>query len=484
MTVKEAALKLVRAVILLTILTAIMVGSVSARKMPVSAYITSAKIEIISGDLERYPTAIGYLDSLFLYYGHHSEGLYWMAQIYVDYIEKAPDLAEKKEHVVKMVAYRDTLRMTCENQDIKKKFRKKCDEFVGKMDSTAVKYWREFYNAAIEHLQEIRVVAGDMKSDPDSASQEYYRSKLDAYADSCQTFMGIVLDIDSADHRPYVGIASLHEQKEEYAEANNILEKGLAYAGPEDRPDLLLQVVNNYFRAGDYCPVIPYLKEYCDSNRPPVEADPSWTPEQMEIAQQNLEGWLVNAQNLASVYNRCHKYDSAVAVYRDMADLAPSSIDALTGIGQYFNQMGIFYSDSSRQAVNAGDSATGKAFLDKQREMFDTSKAYFAQAYELAPDDKFVTEEYAVLLYLTGDFQTAIEPFANLTEIEPHVPDHWTSLGDCYLKTQQFDKSARAYEKVVEINPDNIPIWESLELLYKELGETENLAKAQEKLKN
>ena len=51
------------------------------RKLTVGAYISSAKIEIVSGEMERYETAIVYLDSLFKNYGPHAEGLHLMSQI-------------------------------------------------------------------------------------------------------------------------------------------------------------------------------------------------------------------------------------------------------------------------------------------------------------------------------------------------------------------------------------------------------------------
>ena len=94
------------------------------RKLPDSSYLTAAKIEIISGDTKRYKTAIALLDSLFMYYGHQSEGLNLMAQIEVDYIEKSSTPAEKKPHVVKMNAYFDSLTMACDNKELKKKYRK------------------------------------------------------------------------------------------------------------------------------------------------------------------------------------------------------------------------------------------------------------------------------------------------------------------------------------------------------------------------
>ena len=89
------------------------------------------------------------LDSLFLYYGPHSQALGLMGQIMVDFVESKTTADAKSPYVTKMIAYFDTLRITCENKDIKKKYRKKCDQLVEEADSTIVKYWREFYNRGI-----------------------------------------------------------------------------------------------------------------------------------------------------------------------------------------------------------------------------------------------------------------------------------------------------------------------------------------------
>jgi len=51
------------------------------RKLPIGAYIKSAKISIISGDLDRYPEALAMLDSLAMHYGPHAEALYLTSQV-------------------------------------------------------------------------------------------------------------------------------------------------------------------------------------------------------------------------------------------------------------------------------------------------------------------------------------------------------------------------------------------------------------------
>ena len=131
------------------------------KKLPVGSYITSAKIEILSGDPERVKLALVYLSDLAEFYGPHSEAYFWTSQIYYDYIDKVSSPMEKKPHVQSYVVYRDSLRASCDNDDIKKKYRKGCEDFADKVDSIKVLLWREYYNAGAEKLGEI----GEVKTD-------------------------------------------------------------------------------------------------------------------------------------------------------------------------------------------------------------------------------------------------------------------------------------------------------------------------------
>jgi len=442
------------------ILGIILAGSAQA-KLPLDVYIRSAKIEVLSGDLDRYKTAIDYLDSVSYYYGPHAEAYFWMSQIYVDFIEKTPNLDEKKPNVEKYVAYSDSLNLTCENKELDKKHRKGCKDFVEKEDSTTVKYWREFYNAAVQQLQQIDVTRSDQRAGTDTsqAAKEFFENKIRDLADSAQMNMEMAILLDSTDHRPYLGLATAYEAKGELAKSTDLLVKALNLT--EDSTSLLLQIAYNYINQGDYCGSIHYLRAY-------VYKVPSDTG---------------NLLNMATVYNNCRELDSAVVMYRRLLQENPNSTDALNGIGKYFNQIALGTMDSVRAARDAKDDAAVKKWQDVRNNYFDSAKVYFGRAFAAAPDDKSVAEEYGVICYITEDYTAAIPAFKKLTELEPGNPDNWTSLGDCYLKTQQFDKSARAYEHVVEIQPDNIPVWESLEALYKELKESNNLKKAQARIK-
>ncbi len=272
---------------------------------------------------------------------------------------------------------------------------------------------------------------------------------------------GFSILIDSTDYRAYVGLAKMAEEKEDFMLANQHIEEALRFVGDDERHQLLLEAVYNYFKANEYCVSIPFLLEYC------------------EIATTDV----ANMYNLTSVYNRCGEYDKAVDWHRKILEVDSQYVDALLGIGQHHKQMANNCADSSRKADEAGDESAAKAWQEKRREEFLKSKDYHERAFNTAPDSLRVASEFGMVCYLLADYECAITAFDKMTQLEPGNADNWTYLGDCYMKTQAFDKSARAYEKVVEIEPDNLPIWESLKLLYAELKETENLAIAEEHLK-
>ena len=73
----------------------------AARKLPAGAYITSAKIHVIE---DRPADAVAMLDSLFMFYGPHSQALGLMGQIMVDFVESKTTADEKSPYVTKMIA--------------------------------------------------------------------------------------------------------------------------------------------------------------------------------------------------------------------------------------------------------------------------------------------------------------------------------------------------------------------------------------------
>ena len=428
------------------------------RKLPVSAYIKSAKIEIVSGDPERYLTAAAMLDSLFMNYGHHAEGLFLMSQMMVDGIETSSGPIAKTPYVGMMVAYIDSLHMCCENKDIKKKYRKNCDKFIQQMDSIAVKYWREFYNAGVEQLGEMNGFLEDLKTISDSSMKAYLENGLKSNFDSSLINLQLAITINPTDDRSFIGVATAYERIDNFENAIEWKRKALELSG--DSASLLLSIGYNYINMDKFCEAIPYLKAIVDG-----------APDD-----------LTNMYNLTICYNNCGMYDSAMVFYDKILKLDTNNIDVLSAVGRYYNEMGRQAADSTKNYEQTDNTKLAKEWRARKDESFDSSRVYFKRAFVINPEDEFIADMYGIICAIDGEFEEAVVAFKKLTEINPDNIEYWTSLGDCYLNLKNFDESIIAYEKVVELDPSNRQVWQQLMDLYHEKGNTAKETEAKKHL--
>jgi len=430
------------------------------RKLPISAYLKTAKIEILSGELERYEYAIAMLDSLFMHYGPHAEGLYLMGQIMVDHIEATSDLEAKGAYLEKMVAYFDSLKMCCGNEEIKESYRDEedCKEFITTADSLRVKYWRQFFNDGIKQLGLAEELQKDLESVTDSSARSFIEEGLKANVDSSieNVKLSIVAIADSV--RPYLIIDKAYGMKGEYQSGIEWLRKG--FDKSDDPATIQLSIAYDYIMLKDYCGAIPYYRDYLAN-----------APEDI--------GTL---KNLAICYNNCGMYDSAVAVYYNILAVEPENADIVSSIGRFFNTLARTASDSTSKFQQENNDEMAETWADKKQAAFDSSRVYFRRAFEIKPDAS-TAEQYGLICALLGDYEEATIGFGKLTELEPQRADNWTSLGDCHLSLKQFKDAASAYEKVVELEPDNISVWEHLKDLYFETKQNAKHAEAEKKLK-
>lgn len=458
-------MKLFKTIAISILTIAILFGSVYAkrgRKLPVGAYLKSAKIEILSGDMKRYVTAIALLDSLFMHYGPHSEAMFLMGQIEVDYIDKTANPEDKYPHVERLVAYNDSLNLCCDkdNKDVKKKYKKDCKKFIQMTDSVNVKYWREFYNAAVEQMNYIKEIKNDISMESDSSVIERFNQDIKANVDSSSANYKLCLLLNESDARVYIGLGSLFEKVKDYDKAIEWMTKGLEYT--EDRDKILLPIAYNYFNKTDYPGAIPYLKEYVDRN-----------PEDT-----------ANMGYLVICYNASKKFDSSFIYNQHILSVVPENVDALNSIGHYYGTFSREANDSTRAYQDAGNDAKAKEWTEIKNNNIDSSITYYERSIASFSDDTRIHELYATYTYIRGQFVKAISSFDKLTELQPEISDHWSSLGDCYIQTKEFDKATTAYEKVVEIDPKNKAVWEQLVSLYGELEQPTKKAEAQKKLKS
>ncbi|MFQ6007382.1 MAG: tetratricopeptide repeat protein, partial [Candidatus Zixiibacteriota bacterium] len=429
-----------------------------ARKLPVSAYIKSAKIEILSGEFERYQTAIAMLDSLFMHYGPHAEGLKLMGQIMVDLLEKTPNPSEKAPFLEKMVAYFDSLHMCCNNKDIKKSYRKGCKKYITIADSTVMKYWRQFFNAGVNQFNTAENLRNDLQNQTDTAIISRMERDFQASVDSAILNMKLATIAIPDSARTYLIIDKAYGLKGEYQIGIDWLRKALDKSG--DSATIIPSIAYDYIQMNDYCGAIPYYK-----------ADAEMHPDD-----------IATLTNLAICYHNCEMYDSAASIYRKVIALDPNNADMYFNLGFYYNIEAGMASDSAAKYQEEKNEKMASTWRQKRDEAFDSARVYFKNAFELNPDDVSAAEQFGVVSVLRGNCEEAIKGFRRVVELQPQQTDSWISLGDCYLTLKQFDDAIAAYEKVVKLNPRDIRVWEHLKDLYFETGQKTKLAEAEKKL--
>lgn len=440
------------------------------RKLQPGAYISSAKIEILSGEEERIKTAMALLDSLFMHWGPHAEAYYWMSQIQVDLMNRRSDLEAKLPYAEKMVAYIDSLHMTCEDESIKESYRDDCDEYIQKTDSTRVLFWRQFYNAGVGQIAKVGELMTSIENETDSSALEYYKTSLAAQLDSCKDNMALAVTIDSTDPRTYIGLASAYEKTGDFATSREWLLKALDKS--EDRSEVLIQIAYNYIQSNEYCEAIPYFEEYIEI----ITAD-----DEVMSNPDNIPSVVGTMYNLTICYNNCQHYDKAYELGQRILTYDPENAEVLQAAGRYHNQMARQANDSAN-VYKESDAEKYEYWSEQKKMRFDSARVFLKKAFELHPDNKGIADEYGVTSAILGNLQEAAVAFSRITEIDPDDARNWTSLGDCYLSLHEFEKAAEAYEKVIELQPENSAVMETLRDVYKQLGENAKAAELDKKL--
>lgn len=444
---------------LIVVLAAGAVVLAQGRKLPEGAYLKTAKIELSYDNLDHCPLAIAMLDSLFMHYGHHGEGMYLMTRIWDMYIEKTGGLEEKQKHATKFAAYNDTLHLTCASKTIKKKYQDKCDSYALISDSMKVKHWRVFQLAAVSSMNRLDTLIRAVAEATDSTVKAENQAMVQPTADTAILYATLAITIQPEDPDPYLVLGSVYEKQKDYAKSTEWLSKGLARA--KDSSQILIQMAYNEIYANRYGDAIPFFKTY------------------LNLRPEDTGTWF----NLAICYTNTKQYDSAVAVYYKMLSLSPQSTDALTGLGEYYVGMARSANDSATEAQRAKDDRGAAAWGDKRKEHLDSAYNYLKKAFELDSINATLGEEYAIVATTLSKWEEAAAAFVKLTELDPNQSGNWMSLGDCYIGLKKFPEATSAYEKVIALEPNNRPILEKLRELYQEARRADKVAEIDKKLK-
>jgi tetratricopeptide (TPR) repeat protein len=466
---KEETLRLGLKIALMSVAIMAAVGgsfaAPKARKLTADAYLKTAKIEIGYVDTTRYPYASVMLDSLFLHYGPYAEGYFWIAKMQIDLNEKTGDLKKKQPFVAKAMVYLDSLHMVCADKNAKPNNKKGCDKFTAELDSIKVFYWRTFYNNGVEQLKQITEQANNLLTETDSTAIAEARKIITQNTDSCLDNMNLAITIDPKDSRAYIGVANAYEKQDSLERSTEWLGKGLERAvTPEERLPLVQQLAVSMGSASKFCEAATYFAEW-------VRLIPKDT------------GAVETMSNLAICLNGCEKYDSALAVQREILKLRPDYASALTGVARYFSEIAGWASDSAKAHETANDIDGSKKWLNIRGERYDSARAYLRQVFDMHPDSVTVADQYGLICASRGDYANAVIAFERVTRLNPDNIEAWTSLGDCYVYLKRFKDAVGPYEKVIETQPTNKAVLQQLKNLYHEQGNAAKEAEIDAKLR-
>jgi len=279
--------------------------------------------------------------------------------------------------------------------------------------------------------------------------------------------------IDSTDPRSYIGLATAYRESEEFDSSMHWLNMALSRAAESSKPSIWIEAAYNRIKANKYCEAIPYFNDYCNANL----AD-----QQFMADSANVASILSTMTNLAICLNNCQQFDSGYVVNQQILKLSPGNIDALQNSGRYHSQLAREANDSATAYRGAGDAANEKKWREIRQQRFANARGYLQQVFEQQPESAGAAEELGVICSVLEDFECAATAFSKACQLDASLYDNCVSLGDAYLKLQNWSESAAAYEKAVELQPDRKEIWKSLEALYVELKNTDRLKAVKAKI--
>ena len=105
----------------------------------------------------------------------------------------------------------------------------------------------------------------------------------------------------------------------------------------------------------------------------------------------------------------------------------------------------------------------------------DSAYFYYSRAYEIAPDEMLVLENFAALCFNIGEYDRAEELYRKLIEKDPNHANAMARLGDIYGGKKEFQKAVDYYNQALAIEQDNSNLWFNLGVLYfQQMKDNEN----------
>ena len=186
---------------------------------------------------------------------------------------------------------------------------------------------------------------------------------------------------------------------------------------------------------------------------------------------------------LASFYEQDKDYEKAMALLEKGLEDSPGNTSLLFRLGAIQDKAGLKEQSISTMKtvikIDPKDSGAlnylGYTYADQGIKL-DEALLLLKRAYELKPDDGYVTDSLGWVYYKMGDYQKAVEYLekaAELTSFETIISDH---LGDAYQKANQLENAINTYRKALsnareEDNVKSLELKKKIDAVQKQINE-------------
>ncbi len=110
-----------------------------------------------------------------------------------------------------------------------------------------------------------------------------------------------------------------------------------------------------------------------------------------------------------------------------------------------------------KKLLNQGEQAA-------KRGDWQSSKGFFQQAVNLAPQDILAVNGLASSLLQSGNANDAIRYFEQVVTLSPESADAHNNLGVAYMIAGQYPQAEDSYHNAVELSPEHLQAWKNLAL--------------------
>ena len=459
----------------LAVAIALPLAAKKPRKLSIGAYISGAKIAygINSGDAgPRYEDALSLLDSCLMWYGPIPEAYYWKARVYSDLAkENRSDSAKHLGYIDELVLAADSLSLTCDKdfKDVKKKYKKECEDWAAQVDTLRIGWFGEYYDAAQDARKDIE---DELK--PNLAAAELDQEKASLQAEINDKYDEAIRNYEWAGHvypsdiRYLINLSQVYTDRGDFEAALPLQLRAAADSKGKDANNylnLLIQAGYSYYMLKQYDSAASVYKTVVG-----------------EFTEEERDQKITYLNNIVACYSVMKEYDSALVYTHTILEIEPNDAEALATVGRHWFAQIQDLSKAKTDAAAAGDDAKVAELKTKLDVVADSSAYYLGKAIAVNKEDELSANYYAIACTMKGDMENAAKGWELLTQIKPDEKNYWLSLGDTYLQLQRLEDAITPYEKAVALDDSDVNVWRNLADLYRNHNMPKKAAAAQKKV--